>query len=854
MSEQQQSAVPLLFRRHAPRPRLTRPLDETTAQAMLLVGPAGYGKTTLAAEWLQGRLDVAWYRATSGAADVAALSVGVAEAVQPLLPGAGDRLRQRLSVTEAPEKVVRTLAELLASDLEAWPDGAILVIDDYHLVADSAPVEEFVDWLLTLTPLRLLVTSRRRPSWASARRVLYGEVMEIGRDDLAMTTAEAAQILEGRSTEAVRALVAQAEGWPALIGLAAMSAAAEIPEERVADALLRYFAEEVFRQQPPEIQEFMLAASVPARFDRGLLIRIFDSPPSGAILERLVDEALLHRIDDSQFRFHHLFREFLRKKLEEESPESAQSLARRTIDLARESGEWDEALDEAVRGNHLALAAEVIGQAAPTYLLTGRLETLETWLAAIGPTAFEHPEAVLARVDVLIRKGRPLQARAVALDLVGRLSETSPLTSRAWRLAGQASHLLSLERDALAEHLTARRFARTTEDRKAALWGAFLAAAALEDSGATTLLNELAELAQSGSDDRLRLAAGKAELLAQVGSFAGMWDHLESLLPAAPHCTNPMTRSNFLSWAAYLNIARANYRKARELADEAVLVCIDLRLDFVTVPCLAHRAAAELGLRRLKAARNTRGQLEEVLRRLDVSPHNEAERLILDAKLALATGRAHRVLDQESSLTVADLPCAMRGALMGLQAIAAAVAGEGRLARDFARLATETSRAIEAKYYAAFGEVIAELERGMPIISAREKVNRLVIAAREAGFLDAFVVAYRAWPDLLVCAAGEPRALRIARECIATCNDRGLGKRAGIVAERELGVDTDNLSRREREVVELLRAGLTNEEIARRLYISPKTVKVHLRHIFEKLGVRSRLQAALAVEEQHDSE
>ncbi len=53
------------------------------------------------------------------------------------------------------------------------------------------------------------------------------------------------------------------------------------------------------------------------------------------------------------------------------------------------------------------------------------------------------------------------------------------------------------------------------------------------------------------------------------------------------------------------------------------------------------------------------------------------------------------------------------------------------------------------------------------------------------------------------------------------------------------------LSRREREVYELLCSGLTNRQIARTLFIEESTVKVHAHHIYDKLGVRSR--KALAV-------
>jgi DNA-binding CsgD family transcriptional regulator len=73
--------------------------------------------------------------------------------------------------------------------------------------------------------------------------------------------------------------------------------------------------------------------------------------------------------------------------------------------------------------------------------------------------------------------------------------------------------------------------------------------------------------------------------------------------------------------------------------------------------------------------------------------------------------------------------------------------------------------------------------------------------------------------------------------------DEVLGRRAGLeVPVHQVG----DLSLREIEVFALLAQGLTNAEIAKRLFITEGTAKVHVRRIFQKTGTRTRAEAAVA--------
>ena len=85
-----------------------------------------------------------------------------------------------------------------------------------------------------------------------------------------------------------------------------------------------------------------------------------------------------------------------------------------------------------------------------------------------------------------------------------------------------------------------------------------------------------------------------------------------------------------------------------------------------------------------------------------------------------------------------------------------------------------------------------------------------------------------------VCTGGAPMTAEIARRVVEAFHQ----------PTRDPG-DEVKLSPRETEILEHLCEGLANKEIADRLGISTETVRVHLKHIYEKLHVRSRTEAAM---------
>ncbi len=824
------------------RPRLTRVLDEATSRILLLLAPAGYGKTMLAREWLEGRR-FGWYRGTQSTADVAALAVGLARAAAEVVPGAGERMINRLRTAPGtPKRDVEPLAELLAEDLVEWPADAWLVFDDYQFACDSDLSEMFVELVASLCPVQLLVTSRTRPSWATAKRLLYGEVFEVGRNVLAMSQDEAEAVLAKVRTSDAREIVALADGWPALIGLAALADDVEIPEEAVPEAMYAYFAEELYRTAAPDVQKGLrrlsLASSVTPEVADALLGADTDAVLTDGLRLGFLSTAALGRFD-----LHPLVRSFLEAKFSEDRDDTTTEMVSRLARALLKRREWDDVFSLIEKYPSAELLVELFEAALPELLGDARLPTLARWVEAAAEQGTDSPVIDLAEAEIAFRNGEQARAEALALQASRRFEPLHRFASHAFHLAGLSAHLRYRDETALEHFGRAGVLASNEEDEREAIWGQFLAVLFLEEDDASPILRELAAKSDQSVDSVLRLANGRMLLGHLYGDAPAALYEAQELLPLISRSRNPLVRSSFLHSFANSSLLSGNYDAAIEATGAEIKQAVKDRLKFILPHARSLRAAAFWGIRAFTQAIVLAGQVERAALRsgdgfltMNVGA--------LRARLELARGAPEAALVALDQYGHVRSTKGMYGEYLAWWSLVEACVGETREAQKLARKALSTSRRIEVSGLVPWTTAVLSRKSSRP--AYRRSVLKAFRMSQKMGNLDACVAAYRACPDLLEVLAADERTRGPLKQLLARARDEALGAQFGISPRQDR---EDALTPREREVLALVAQGLKNKEIAGMLYISEATAKVHVRKICQKLGVRTRTEAALRATE-----
>ncbi|HYD10873.1 MAG TPA: hypothetical protein VEA78_12300, partial [Acidimicrobiales bacterium] len=338
--------VPSLRRGLVARSRLTDRLRgdaANDARLILVAAPAGFGKTTLLAQWLgRGERAVAWLALDAGDADPHRFLQHLIAAVQVAVPDAGADAGGLLELADAPAEAVLVS---LVNDLDAVAGPTVLVLDDYHVI-DEPDVHEAVAFLQENLPpqVTLAMTTRVDPPLPLARLRARGELLEVRAADLRFTTDEASAFLNdvmGLSLEPalVDALESRTEGWAAGLQLAALSARdrGDVGEVAafVADFsgshrfVLDYLVEEVLDRQPDDVRSFLLHTSIVEELTADLCNALTDRADGQEVLERLErDNVFVVPLDDTRrwFRYHHLFADALRVRLADREPARVREL------------------------------------------------------------------------------------------------------------------------------------------------------------------------------------------------------------------------------------------------------------------------------------------------------------------------------------------------------------------------------------------------------------------------------------------------------------------------------------------------------------------------------------------------
>jgi LuxR family transcriptional regulator, maltose regulon positive regulatory protein len=869
--------LPLLRPHVVARPRLRALLDRGLETRLTLISaPAGFGKTTLLADWLacvaRPGLAIAWLSLDESDNEPSAFWPHVVAALQAASAEADAAFPDLPSALQPDQGFVAILINQLAKG----ETPIVLVLDDLHLV-DRADIHEQLGFLIEHLPphVHVVVSTRADPGLPLARLRVRGDLIEIRSADLRFTAAEAAAYLNdvmhlGLSAADAATLERKTEGWIAALQLAVLSLegrddAAAFIEDFAGSGryVVDYLVDEVLARLPDDLRDFLMTTSVLRRMSAPLCDAVTGEPGSGRkMLDRLERQNLfLVPLDTHRqwFRYHHLFADVLRAHLTDTQTEALPAIHRRASEWFEAQGERAEAIHHALEARDYEWAAELIERAIPDMRKHRQEALFRAWMKPI-------PDAVVGK--------RPVLGVAYAGVLVS-LGAFDGIEDRL--RTAEAEIAMLADPDPLLAHVELYRtaLAQVRGD---------VEAAAKHAHRVLDLAPKSDHLARSG-------AAGF------LGIVSWTKDDLEDAARFWTECRDGMREEGHVADVQGTTIALADIRNTQGRLGEAVRLC-EAALSLATAngrPVARGVADTHASLAYLHLERNEATTAREHLDRCRELgevwglPQFPYRWRIAQARLDLAEGGAADALEHLREAerqyvsdffpNVRPVPALVANVHIRMGQLDAA----GQWARGVGIAPDDPPTYLREFEHVTLARLLVARGEGASVENALHLLDRLAAAAAEGGrgrsLIDLHIVtalAHRARHEV-------PVALEALRRAIVLAEPEGIRRpflddgaalapllkhlskreasspfvRSIVTAGATASVSAspvhpdliEPLSEREADVLRLLRTDLSGPEIAEELAVSLNTLRTHTKNIFEKLGVNSRRAAVRRAEE-----
>jgi LuxR family maltose regulon positive regulatory protein len=601
-----------------------------------VTAPAGYGKSTLLAQWAEVEdRPVGWVSLDRFDDDPSALLSVLASAYARISPAQSGLIADVRGVGVA---ALGRAAPRLAAAFRASPVPFVLVLDDLHLLHSPACHDVLSVVISGLPEGSQLVAASRSEQPHLPRLRASGDAVEFVASDLALDAAGAEQIFAAAHLNLPHALAAavteRTEGWPVGMYLAAVIArdshgdAARITgdDRYVADYLYR----ESLAQLPESVQRFLRCTAVLDQLSAPLCDAILQESGADAQLRDLEARSLfLVPLDRRRgwYRYHSLFREFLLGELRRVEPNAVAKLHLRAADWYEANGSPALALEHLLstteRDRCIQLVAEL---ALPTYQ-SGQMVILQRWLSALGPSAVEeYPPLAVVAGWASVLTGQTVDAQRWAAFLDTASFDLMPVDGTASFDSSRAM-LRAVMCDAGPEQMAVdARFAAAAEPP----WGTWRATALIlcaeaqllagASDRATALFVETSEVAATmGNVDTDMFSDAELAVLAMD---RGRWDEATDYVQRALSAVERYRLEDYaLSVLAFAAAARlAVHQGDRKEADRQLAQAMRSRpsctfvLPFVAVRVRLQLAKVYAAIGDLATARHLLAEIDDIVR------------------------------------------------------------------------------------------------------------------------------------------------------------------------------------------------------------------------------------------------